>query len=106
MQDETTPQDAGAMPPASTGSVAFGVEGAMRRIEGGDIRDADARMVVRRLRECRSKTAQWCEQAAKARLTDAERDAIAYFAAFYRSPREGDAAAAELLRALLARLVH
>ena len=44
----------------------------MRRIEGGDLREADARLVVQRLRECRSKTARWCEQAARTTLTDAE----------------------------------
>ena len=38
------------------------------------------------------------------RLTDAEREAVEYFAAFHRSPREGDAAAAATLRGLLERL--
>ena len=38
------------------------------------------------------------------RITEAERWALKYFAAFHRSPREGDAAAAATLRALLARL--
>ena len=38
------------------------------------------------------------------RLTDEEREAVEYFAAFHRSPREADANAAATLRALLARL--
>ena len=37
-------------------------------------------------------------------LTDEEREAIGYFAAFHRSPREGDANAAATLRNLLERL--
>ena len=37
-------------------------------------------------------------------LTDAEREAVAYFAAFHRSPREADANAAATLRGLLERL--
>jgi hypothetical protein len=37
-------------------------------------------------------------------LTDAEREAIEYFAAFHRSPREGDALAAATLRTLLERM--
>ena len=37
-------------------------------------------------------------------LTDAERDAIAYFASFHQSPREADATAAATLRGLLERL--
>jgi hypothetical protein len=37
-------------------------------------------------------------------LTDEEREAVEYFAAFDRSPRERDAAAAATLRGLLARL--
>ena len=40
------------------------------------------------------------------RLTDAEREAVAYFAAFHGSPREGDAQAAATLRGLLDRLGH
>ena len=36
-------------------------------------------------------------------LTDAEREAIEYFAAFHGSPREGDAKAADILRGLLDR---
>ena len=88
---------------ASDGSVAFGIEGAMRRIECGDIRDADVKMVVRRLRECRSKTAQWCEQAAKARLTDAEREAVAL--AYSRLTADTHyASVAATLRGLLERL--
>ncbi len=77
MSDETTPQDSAAMSPASAGSHGvFGLEAAMRRIESGDIREADAVSVVKRLRECRSKTALWCDELAKARLTDEEREAI------------------------------
>jgi hypothetical protein len=37
-------------------------------------------------------------------LTDAEREAVAYFAAFHRSPRESDANAAATLRSLLSRI--
>ena len=37
-------------------------------------------------------------------LTDEEREAVEYFAAFHRSPREGDANAAATLRSLLERL--
>jgi hypothetical protein len=37
-------------------------------------------------------------------LTDEEREAVEYFAAFHRSPREGDANAADTLRSLLERL--
>lgn len=37
-------------------------------------------------------------------LTDAERDAMAYFASFHESPREADATAAATLRGLLERL--
>ena len=37
-------------------------------------------------------------------LTDEERAAVEYFAAFHRSPREGDANAAATLRSLLDRL--
>ena len=37
-------------------------------------------------------------------LTDAERDAMAYFAEFHQSPREADATAAATLRGLLKRL--
>lgn len=59
-----------------TGSAPFGLEAAMRRIEGGDLREADARLVVQRLRECRSKTARWCESAATLRITDAEQRAL------------------------------
>jgi hypothetical protein len=36
-------------------------------------------------------------------LTDEEREALEYFAAFHRSPREGDANAAATLRSLLER---
>lgn len=41
---------------------------------------------------------------ARLRLTDAEREAVEYFAAFHCSPREGDAQAAATLRGLLERL--
>ena len=37
-------------------------------------------------------------------LTAAEREAVAYFAAFHQSPREADASAAATLRGLLGRL--
>ena len=37
-------------------------------------------------------------------LTDAERDAMAYFASVHESPREADATAAATLRGLLERL--
>ena len=37
-------------------------------------------------------------------ITDEERAAVEYFAAFHRSPREGDANAAATLRSLLERL--
>ena len=36
-------------------------------------------------------------------LTDAEREAVEYFAAFHQSPREADASAAATLRGLLER---
>jgi hypothetical protein len=39
-----------------------------------------------------------------ATLTDEERAAVEYFAAFHRSPREGDANAAATLRKLLERM--
>lgn len=58
---------------------SFGVEAAMRRIESGVIAEKDARLVVARLRDCRSRTAQWCNAAAKGTLTDEERVAIAYY---------------------------
>jgi len=61
----------------------FGLESAMRRIEGGVVSQADAQLVTRRLRECRSRTARWCavaadaeKAAADARLTDAERELL------------------------------
>ena len=48
------------------------------------------------------------EQAAneieRLRLTDAEREAVEYFAAFHASPRAGDARSAATLRGLLERL--
>jgi hypothetical protein len=37
-------------------------------------------------------------------LTDEEREAVAYFAAFHQSPREADASAAATLRKMLERL--
>ena len=85
---------------ASAGSVAFGVEASMRRIEAGEIREADARLVVKRLRECRSKTARWCEQAAKAPMTQREREAIEYVVRHGRS----QPGSTDTLRGLLARL--
>lgn len=39
-----------------------------------------------------------------ATLTDEEREAVEYFAAFHQSPREADASAAATLRSLLERL--
>ncbi len=60
------------------------------------------------LRQTRDKAAECHSQNAKTpereRLTAAEREAIAYFAAFHRSPREADANAAATLRGLLERL--
>ena len=91
---------------ASAGSRgAFGLEAAMRRIESGDIREADAVAVVKRLRECRSKTALWCDQLAKARLTDEEREAISTAAWHLESMAGGDLAGRVMttLRALLER---
>jgi DNA-directed RNA polymerase subunit F len=41
---------------------------------------------------------------AQENLTNSEREAVEYFAAFHRSPREADANAAATLRALLERL--
>jgi hypothetical protein len=38
----------------------------MRRIESGVVSQADAQLVTRRLRECRSKAARWCAVAAEA----------------------------------------
>ena len=49
-------------------------------------------------------TLEACAEIARLRLTDAEREAVAYFAAFHRSPREADANAAATLRGLLGRL--
>ena len=48
--------------------------------------------------------AGYIETVARLRLTDAEREAVAYFAAFHQSPREADANAAATLRGLLERL--
>lgn len=76
MKTNDNTSDVSEPSPASDGSVAFGVEASMRRIEAGEIREADARLVVKRLRECRSKTARWCEQAAKAPMTQRETDAV------------------------------
>lgn len=68
--------------------------------------------ICERLRE--EKAADWkaaCESArlasaeiARLRLTDAEREAVKYFAAFHQSPREADANAAATLRKMLERL--
>ena len=44
------------------------------------------------------------QEIARLRLTDAEREAVEYFAAFHASPREGDAKSAATLRGLLERL--
>lgn len=44
------------------------------------------------------------DEVERLRLTDAEREAVAYFAAFHGSPREGDAKAAATLRGLLERM--
>ena len=67
----------------STEREPFGVEAAMRRIESGVVSQislADAQLVTRRLRECRSKAARWCAVAAEAAagvtLSDAEREAL------------------------------
>jgi hypothetical protein len=53
----------------------------------------DACLVARLVAECDRR-----------QITDAERWALEYFAAFHRSPREGDSAAAATLRRLLERL--
>ncbi len=74
-----------AAAPAARGTERepFGLEAAMRRIEIGGNSLADAQLVTRRLRECRSKAARWCAVAADAQkaaagvtLTDAERDLL------------------------------
>jgi hypothetical protein len=44
------------------------------------------------------------DEIARLRLTDEEREAVEYFAAFHRSPREADANAAATLRKMLERL--
>ena len=69
-------QDADGSAPMLGSHGAFGLEAAMVRIESGDIRDADAVLVVKRLRECRSKTARWCDHAARQSPTDEERRAV------------------------------
>ena len=48
--------------------------------------------------------AEYRDEIARLRLTDEEREAVAYFAAFHQSPREADASAAATLRSLLERL--
>lgn len=79
----------------------------------------DACLIARLVAECESRTGsidakasdEATERPAKGanvpereRVADAEREAVEYFAAFHRSPREGDAAAAATLRALLDRI--
>lgn len=54
------------------------LEDAMRRIESGVASDADAKLVVKRLRECRSKTARWCEEAARSRVAPADQRPVAW----------------------------
>lgn len=51
--------------------------------------------------ECHSQSEKTPE---RERLTDSEREAVAYFAAFCQSPREADANAAATLRGLLERM--
>ena len=69
MSDETTPQDSAAMPPASAGSHADQCRcGLATRLVGDGCEHCNPAMVIDILRE----------QVAEMRLTDAEREAIAW----------------------------
>ena len=61
----------------------------------------NSRQTYDKAAECHSQSEKTPE---RDRLTDEERRAVEYFAAFDRSPRERDAAAAATLRGLLTRL--
>ena len=101
-----------AMPPASDGSVgepvawavAIGNEGLV--LDGIFLRKRDADEAWAWRNEHTAYGARLIPLYAQSQptLAAAEREAVKYFAAFDRSPRERDAAAAATLRALLARL--
>jgi hypothetical protein len=76
----------------------------MRRLEDGNIFESDAVLVVKRLRECRSKTAMWCDQLAKAKLTNEEQEAIGAGIAALKWHVAWESKEIVSLEALLARL--